>query len=148
MLSSITFTALAAALSLTFASAAPVTRLTVRDSTGPVIQDEYIVKLKDTAVTSVHIASLPFAFSVADADSPVTHSWADDFFRGYSGKFVGAALDAILSSPDVEYVEKNQIVRAATFIFDIYSPSSYSSPLLISKLMPLGTSKRSAPNPK
>ena len=84
MLTSITFTALVAALSVTFVHAAPLTRLTVRDTTGPVIQDEYIVKLKDTASTSAHIASLPFAFSVTDTNSPVTHAWADDFFRGGS----------------------------------------------------------------
>lgn len=120
MLSSITFTALAAALSLTFANAAPtsVHRLKVRDSDGPVITDEYIVKLKDTADTANHINSLPFAFSVADTNSPVNHAWNDDFFKGYSGIFIGAALDAILASPDVEYVEKNAIVcqfRPASF---------------------------------
>lgn len=113
MLSSLTFTALAAALSLslTFVNAAPtsVHRLKVRDSNGPVITNEYIVKLKDTANTANHINSLPFAFSVADTDSPVNYAWNDDFFKGYSGTFIGAALDAILASPDVEYVEKNAI---------------------------------------
>ena len=112
MLSSVSFTALAAALSLTFANAAPasVHRLTVRDSNGPTIDNEYIVKLKDGANTASHIDSLPFPFSVTDTNSPVTHSWSDGFFNGYSGTFVGAALDAILASPDVAYVEKNAIV--------------------------------------
>jgi Peptidase inhibitor I9 len=112
MLSSVSFTALAAALSLSFANAAPasVRRLTVRDSNGPTIENEYIVKLKDGANATSHIDSLPFAFSVDDTNSPVTHSWSD-LFNGYSGTFVGAALDAILTSPDVEYVEKNAIVR-------------------------------------
>jgi cerevisin len=110
MLTFILFTALAVALSLTFANAGSASgrRLTVRDS---YIENEYIVKLKDSANTTSHINSLPFPFSVEDASSPVTHWWPDDFFKGYSGTFVGAALDAILASPDVEYVEKNDIVR-------------------------------------
>jgi hypothetical protein len=105
MFYSISFAALAAALSLTFANAAPAngSRLRVRDN-------DYIVKLKDGANTTDHINSLPFPFSVEDTNSPVTHRWSDDFFKGYSGIFEGAALDAILASPDVKYVEKNSIV--------------------------------------
>jgi len=124
VLTSVTFTALAAALSM-IANAIPVRRLAVRDTTGPSIQDQYIVKLKSDVNTARHISSLPFAFSI---DSLVTHTWSDDFFKGeihrrlyflpginshpgYGGTFTGVDLDAILASPDVEYVEKNQIVR-------------------------------------
>ena len=105
MLSFISFTALVAALSLTFENAVPASarRLSGHDSN---IENSYIVKLKDGVNTTSHINSLPFLFSVEDANSPVTHWWPD-FFKGYSGIFVGAALDAILASPDVEYVEKN-----------------------------------------
>jgi cerevisin len=104
---------------LIFANAAPATvsRLTVRDSNGPTVENEYIVKLKDSAITASHISSLPFAFSVDDTNSPVTHWWPDESIKGYSGKFVGAALDAILASPDVEYVEKNSIVRRMPLSF-------------------------------
>jgi hypothetical protein len=102
MLFSIPFIALAAVLSsLTFPSAR-------RDSN---IEESYIVKLKNGANTTNHINSLAFPFSVEDANSPVTHWWPDDFFKGYSGIFVGATPDAIRASPDVEYVEKNDIVR-------------------------------------
>jgi hypothetical protein len=148
MLSSVSFTALAAALSLTFANAAPATlrRLTVRDSNGPTIENEYIVKLKNGANTTSHIDSLPFAFSVDDTNSPVTHSWSGDFFNGYSGTFVGATLDAILSSPDVEYVEKNAIVRRMPLSLTSYVLNhTHSSASLIHKHPHPGTSKPSAP---
>ena len=107
MLSSLSFIGLAAALSLIFENAARARRLTDIDSE---IESSYIVKLKDGTNTTSHINSLPFPFSVEDANSPVTHWWPD-FFKGYSGIFVGADLDAILASPDVKYVEKNGIVR-------------------------------------
>ena len=111
MLSFISFTALAAVLSLIFenAASAGARRLTDLDSK---IENSYIVKLKNGVNTTSHINSLPFPFSVEDANSPVTHWWPD-FFTGYSGIFVGADLDAIMTSPDVEYVEKNGIVRCA-----------------------------------
>jgi hypothetical protein len=141
MLSSISFTALAAALSLTFANAVPASgrRLRVHDN-------DYIVKLKDGVNTTSHINSLPFLFSVEDTNSPVKHWWPDNFFKGYSGIFEGAALDAILASPDVEYVEKNAIVRPV-----LLSPTSHilnhthRSASLVYKTPHPGISKPSAP---
>ena len=103
-----TFTALAAALFLTFENVAPASAHRLRDLDST-IENSYIVKLKDGANATSHINSLPFPFSVEDANSPITYWWPNHF-RGYSGIFVGAALDAILASPDVEYVEKNGIV--------------------------------------
>jgi hypothetical protein len=92
MLPSVLFTALAAALSLTFENAAPASArpLKSRDS----VENSYVVRLKDGVNTTSHINSLPFPFSVEDENSPVTHWWPDDFFKGYSGIFVGAALEA------------------------------------------------------
>jgi len=109
MLSSISFAVLAAALLVIFENAAPAGahRSSALESK---IKNSYIVKLKDGVNITSHINSLPFSFSVEDANSPVTHWWPD-FFKGYSGIFVGADLDAILASPDVKYVEKNGIVR-------------------------------------
>jgi hypothetical protein len=109
MLSFILFAALAAALSLTVENAAfaGARRLTDLDSK---LKNSYIVKLKDGVNATNHIGSLPFPFSVEEENSPITHWWPE-FFRGYSGIFVGADLDAILASPDVEYVKKNGIVR-------------------------------------
>src|ERR1700689_4453664 len=108
MLSSILFTALAAALSLTLENALA----SARPSRGlDPIENSYIVRLKDGANTTSHINSLPFLFSVEDASSPIRYWWPDDFFKGYSGIFVGGDLDTILASPDVKYVEKNSVVR-------------------------------------
>jgi cerevisin len=109
MLSSVLFSTLAAVLSLIFENAAPASArpLSGRNSS---IENSYIVKLKDGVNTTSHINSLPFSFSVEDPNSPVTHYWPN-FFKGYSGIFVGAALDAIRASPDVKYVEKNRLVR-------------------------------------
>jgi len=109
MLFSILFTALAAALSLTFENAAPASAHRLRDPDSN-IENSYIVKLKDSANAASHINSLPFSFSVEDENSPITYWWPNSLFKGYCGTFVGAALDAILASPDVEYVEKNDIV--------------------------------------
>jgi len=108
MLFFITFTTLAVVLFLTFENAASASarRLSGRYSN---IENSYIVKLKDGVNATSHINSLPFPFSVEDPNSPITYWWPDGFI-GYSGIFVGAALDAILTSPDVKYVEKNGIV--------------------------------------
>jgi len=112
MLSLISFIAFIAVLSLTFGNAEPASARVL--SGGDLnIENSYIVKLKDGINTTSHINSLPFPFSVEDPNSPVTHWWPD-FFKGYSGIFVGADLDAIMASPDVKYVEKNGIVRCAT----------------------------------
>jgi cerevisin len=109
MLSSFLFTAFAATLSLIFENAAPASARRLSGSNSS-IENSYIVKLKDGVNTTSHINSLPFLFSIEDPNSPVTHYWPK-FFKGYSGIFVGATLDAILASPDVKYVEKNRIVR-------------------------------------
>jgi hypothetical protein len=145
MISSFSFAVLFVALSLTFESATPATArpLRGRDS------NSYIVKLKEGANTTSHINSLPFPFSVNDTNSPITHWWPDDFFKGYSGIFVGAALDAILASPDVKYVEKNGVVRllALSLPSRILNHTHRSGQLLqIHKPTHRGISKPSAPN--
>lgn len=109
------FALVAISLSAVYGAPTSSRRLQVRQTTGEVVPDEYIVKLKDTAVTDAHISALPFAFSVSDILSPITQAFEDTFFKGYAGKFVGADLDAILNSPDVEYVEPNTIVRESYF---------------------------------
>jgi hypothetical protein len=146
MFSSISFAALAATLSLTFANATPAggSRLRVRDS---YIENEYIVKLKDRANITSHISSLPFAFSVEDTNSPVTHWWPDDFFKGYGGTFEGAARDAILASPDVKYVKKNSIVcRMSLSLSHVtHTKPHHRSASLVYKPPHRGTSKPSTP---
>lgn len=96
-------------------SGAPVQesrRLSVRQANGPVVKGRYIVKLKSSVNAAVHIDSLPFAFSVADSNSPITQSYSSDFFSGYAGDFSKTDLDAILASPDVDFVEEDAIFYA------------------------------------
>jgi hypothetical protein len=144
MSSFISFTALAAALSLTFDNAAPASARHLRDR--DFIENSYIVKLKDSVNATSHINSLPFSLSVEDANSPITHWWPDGLFKGYCGNFEGAALDAIMASPDVEFVEKNTIVRhmPLSFTSDLLNHAHRSAPLM-HKSTNRGTSKLSAP---
>jgi hypothetical protein len=144
MLSSILFAALAASLSPTFDNAALASARRSRDR--DFVENSYIVKLKDGANTTSHINSLPFPFSVQDVNSPITHWWPDNFFKGYCGNFVGATLNAIMASPDVEYVEKNAIVRhmALSFTLDKLNHAHRSAPPM-HKSTNRGTSKLSAP---
>jgi hypothetical protein len=143
MLSSILFTAFAVALSLIVKNAAPASAHPSRRHDS--IENSYVVRLKDGVNTTSHINSLPFPFSVEDANSPVTHWWPDDFFKGYSGIFVGAALEAILASPDVEYVEKNSVVGCVALSFTPHILNhTHSSASLIHKPTHHGTFKRSA----
>ena len=144
MFSSISFTALAIALSLTFENVVLASALRLRGHDSD-IKDSYIIKLKASANATNHINSLPFPFSVEDANSPITHWWPD-FFKGYSGIFVGADLDAILASPDVEYVEKTGIVRCAAILFTSHTLNhTHRLEALVHKRGHHGTSKRSAP---
>jgi Peptidase inhibitor I9 len=129
---------------LTFDSAAPASARRSRGGESK-IENSYIVKLKKSANATNHINSLPFPFSIEDESSPITYWWPN-FFKGYSGIFVGADLDAIMASPDVEYVEKNAIVRhmPLSFTSHILNPA-HRSAKLIQKPTHRGTSKPSAP---
>jgi hypothetical protein len=152
MLFSLSYTTLLAAFTYTtIAQASPVApnRLTVRDVQGPVVPGEYIVKLKKSANRSAHISSLPFAFSVLDTLSPILQDFAEDFFDGYAGNFSAADLDAILASPDVDYVEPNVIVSLSIqlglyLLYRMLIYLSISSLFKRNKPMPLGVFKASA----
>jgi hypothetical protein len=149
MLSSMLFSALTAALSLTFENAAPASARSLTGRlTGPGsdLENSYIIKLKDGVNTTSHINSLPFSFSIEDESSPITHFWPE-FFVGYSGIFVGADLDAITASPDVEYVEKNGIVRfMALSLASHILNHMHRSAALITKPTHHGTCNPSAPD--
>ena len=144
MLPFISFTVLATALSLAFGNAEPASARVL--SGGDLnIENSYIVKLKDGTNTTSHINSLPFPFSVEDENSPIT-DWWPDFFKGYSGIFVGADLDSILASPDVEYIEKNGIVRCVALSLTSHIlTDTHRSALLIHKPTHHGISKPSTP---
>jgi Peptidase inhibitor I9 len=144
MFSFISLTTFAAALSLTLEHVAPASAHRLRDLDSE-IENSYIVKLKDSVNSTSHINSLPFPFSVDDSNSPITYWWPDDF-KGYSGVFVGAALDAIMASPDVEYVEKNGIVCFAALSLTLHILNhAHRLELLLYKPTQHGTSKPSAP---
>jgi hypothetical protein len=73
--------AIAASLGVQRTSAAPLEnqRLEIRQSTGTIIPGQYIVKLKDGTDPTAHQLSLPFAFSVEDANSPIINELAGLF---------------------------------------------------------------------
>jgi hypothetical protein len=72
--------AIAASLALQ-GSAAPVEtrRLKIRQSSGNGVPGQYIVKLKDGTDPAAHRSSLPFAFSVEDANSPIINELTGHF---------------------------------------------------------------------
>lgn len=136
MLFSLLSTALGAALTISStAFAAPLNRrdgptpLTVTQITGPVIDGQYIVKLKDDTDVANHIASLPFNFSPGDASSPVKYQFSDAVLKGYSGSFSDLDLAAILALPGVEYVEPNGIVSRSDYCL-LLSLTQFNSPLV------------------
>jgi len=73
----------------------------------------YIVKLKDEASKEESIQALnDLVFTLDDNDSfkEVTYSdWT--IINGYAAKLSGAALDAVLADPNVEFVEEDGIAR-------------------------------------
>lgn len=110
------FTALAAVATLvasftlqaTHAAPLDMPRLKIRDATGPVVAGQYVVKLKDGVDPSTHRSSLPFAFSVEDTDSPIISDLLG-IFNGYAGEFSPTDLAALQASPDVEFIEPQQV---------------------------------------
>src|SRR5262245_34971006 len=110
--------ALSTLLAVAFVASAPLDpsrqRLSVRQLDGEVLPGHYIVKLKENDDTSPkriddHITNLPFLFSASDDNSPITHEYNSTLFSGYAGSFTDEQLDAILNSPDVEFVEENGV---------------------------------------
>jgi cerevisin len=103
--------ALATSLAINGANAAPLAEkssLKLRDVTGPTVVGQYIVKLKDGIDAAAHRTSLPFAFSVEDTSSPII-SELIGLFNGYVGTFSDSDLAALQASPDVEFVEQDQV---------------------------------------
>lgn len=80
------------------------------------INNSYIVVLKkDTpqAVVSNHYNFLQAAHSedlLMDDESGIRHVY-DSHIKGYAGRFTDAVLDRIRQQPEVDYVERDQIVR-------------------------------------
>lgn len=81
------------------------------------VNNSYIVVLKDGA-SSVHVQNhLNFLEAVHSTnplagvvDAGLSHVY-DSHIKGYAGKFSDATVDLIRGMPEVEYVEKDQLVH-------------------------------------
>ncbi|TFK50821.1 hypothetical protein OE88DRAFT_1659912 [Heliocybe sulcata] len=80
------------------------------------VNNSYIVMLKNELPTALMQNHLNFLQSVHEADplqgeeSGLRHVY-DGHVKGYAGHFTESTLDAIRSAPEVDYVERDQIVR-------------------------------------
>ncbi|KAH9856737.1 peptidase S8/S53 domain-containing protein [Lenzites betulinus] len=80
------------------------------------VNNSYIVMLKDglaPALMQNHMNFLQNAHAsdpLADAFAGLTHVY-DAHIKGYAGKFSDATIQQLRQMPEVEYVEKDQIVR-------------------------------------
>jgi cerevisin len=86
-------------------------------ATAETLPDQYIVVLRPGADVAAHHAMLyetlvaSGSFNTPDAANQLRHVYRLSAFQGYSGKFTPAILDTIRASPDVAYVERDQVVR-------------------------------------
>ncbi|TFK83434.1 hypothetical protein K466DRAFT_665835 [Polyporus arcularius HHB13444] len=80
------------------------------------VNNSYIVMLKDGVAPALMANHMNFLQNVhsadpeADAFAGLTHVY-DGHVKGYAGKFSAGTLDQIRMMPEVEYVERDQIVR-------------------------------------
>ncbi|KAF9520491.1 hypothetical protein BS47DRAFT_1311408 [Hydnum rufescens UP504] len=105
------FTATSLALLALFLSVyGTPTPSTLIKASGPVKPDSYIVVLKANVNQANHLSSLAgIATQDAAAYQEVTHLYDTAFFNGYAGILRGAALDHVLNSKDVDFVEQDSI---------------------------------------
>jgi cerevisin len=103
-----------------FTSTSPIASaaaLLSSESANP-IADSFIVVLKPSADVSSHHTFLyetlaaTGSFLSDNADNELKHIYNMPSFRGYAGKFTSSVLDSIRAHPDVEYVERDQVVHA------------------------------------
>ena len=107
-----TFTTLSFFISVALAAPQPAGFNKLRRATTPEVNPKsYIVKLKDSADKGASIESLQnLAFAADDNDSYKEVTYSDwTIINGYAAKLGGAALDAVLGDPNVEYVEEDGI---------------------------------------
>ena len=106
------FATLSFIVSVALAAPQPHSKLR-RATTDQVNPKSYIVKLKDDASKEASIQALEdLVFTLDDNDSfkEVTYSdWT--IINGYAAKLSGAALDAVLADPNVEFVEEDGIAK-------------------------------------
>lgn len=81
------------------------------------INNSYIVMLKPDVLPSIFQSHFNFLSKVHDADpllgdvgSGIRHVY-DGHIKGYSGMFTDGVVDQIRQMPEVDYVERDQIVK-------------------------------------
>ncbi|KAI0686618.1 serine protease [Earliella scabrosa] len=108
------FAVVTAALSLlapVLAAPSPQLKTVQKSSTGTLVPNSYIVKLKDGTDKDAHLDWL--GESHGDAAN-VTHAqWSSDVLHGYAGVLHPDALDALLAHEDVEYIEEDGRMSAS-----------------------------------
>jgi cerevisin len=110
--------------SVVYANPSPLTiaPLVVSDHPHGTVNNSYIVMLKDDLPTSLMQNHINFLMAAHDADPLVGDDMAgisqiyDGHIKGYAGRFTTNVLDQIRRMPEVEYVEKDQIVRTQDII--------------------------------
>jgi len=81
------------------------------------INNSFIVAFKDHVPLDLrqnHINFLEHIQSQDDELSGIRHIY-DGPFNGYAGSFTPSIIESIRASPEVAYVEKDQIMRTALF---------------------------------
>lgn len=100
-------------LVLPLVSAAPARRATpaplLKPRDGTIIADKYIVKLAD----GVQAAGVDEALNLFKADAD--HVYSAEGFKGFAGTLDASELTALLSHPDVEFVEHDAEVHTNAF---------------------------------
>lgn len=95
-------------VSLSLALQALGARLPIKNSNGPVKTDSYIVVLKPTANKQSHLDAVStVAKPSAKSSYRMTHNY--QVLKGYTAHLTGAALEQVLTSSDVAYVEADAI---------------------------------------
>ncbi|KAF9517167.1 hypothetical protein BS47DRAFT_1339877 [Hydnum rufescens UP504] len=90
---------------------------TVIKTSGPVKPDSYIVVLKDNVNQENHLSSLANIAAQDAVTYEVTHQY-DTVFNGYACILRGAALDHVLNSKDVDFVEQDGITSIKSDVQD------------------------------
>ena len=77
------------------------------------INDSYVVVLKDDISSSLLSNHLNLLSTIQQADDRELelHHVYDGVIKGYAGRFSDAALHHIRSMPEVDYIERDQIIR-------------------------------------
>ncbi|KAF2491457.1 subtilisin-like serine protease-like protein PR1A [Lophium mytilinum] len=97
---------------LPLALAAPI----ITPRAGSVIPGKYIVKLKNGAAQSILEEALQLLTDDAD------HVYSFGNYKGFAGTLNDALVNVIAALPDVEYVEKDAIVKHQTYVSQTGAP--------------------------